>query len=95
MYISWSAQHFVSFIYSARSSAIWRRQVEALSREVHLIADTMAYLSVLELRQTLLPFRSEGHSMFLTINCTITTPGRRQDSSRSVRAVQQPISEVL
>ena len=42
IYISWSAQHFASFIYSARCSAIWRRKVEALSREVHLIADTMA-----------------------------------------------------
>ena len=42
IYISWSAQHFASFICSARSSAIWRRKVEALSREVHLLADTMA-----------------------------------------------------
>ena len=41
IYISWSGQHFASFMYSARCRAIWRRKVEALSREVHLIADTM------------------------------------------------------
>ena len=46
IYINWSAQHFASFIYSARCSAIWQRKVEALFREVYLIADVMALLSV-------------------------------------------------
>ena len=34
------------FIYCIRFSAIWRRKVEALSGEVHLIGDTMANLTV-------------------------------------------------
>ena len=33
--------------------------------------------------------------MFFTINCTITTPGRRQDFLQSFRAVQQPNYGVL
>ena len=42
IYISWSAQHFRSLILSARCIAIWQRKVDALSTEVHLIADNMA-----------------------------------------------------
>ena len=50
-YINWSAQHFESFIYSARCSAVWRQKAEALSREVQMIADTMAYFLVKKLGQ--------------------------------------------
>ena len=41
-YINWSAQYFESLIYSARYSTIWRQKAEAPSREVQMIADTMA-----------------------------------------------------
>ena len=41
------------------------------SREVQLIADTMAELSVLKLGQKLLPFRSYGRSKFFISNCPI------------------------
>ena len=40
-------------------------------REVQLIADTMAQLSVLKLGQKLLPFRSYGRSKFFIFNCPI------------------------
>ena len=41
------------------------------SRQVQLIADTMAELSVLKLGQKLLPFRSYGRSKFFISNCPI------------------------
>ena len=37
IYTSWSAQHYASFIYSARCSTIWQRRVEAISPDLCLI----------------------------------------------------------
>ena len=54
--------------YITRSSAIWRRKVEALSREVPLIADTSAQLSVLKLGQKLKRLRRYDRSKFFTKN---------------------------
>ena len=54
--------------YITRSSAIWRRKVEALSREVPLIADTSAQLSVLKLGQKLKRLRRYNRSKFFTKN---------------------------
>ena len=54
--------------YITRSSAIQRRKVEALSREVPLIADTSAQLSVLKLGQKLKRLRRYDRSKFFTKN---------------------------
>ena len=55
-------------IYVTKNSAIWRRKVEALSRVVPLIAETLVELSVLTLGEKFKRLRQYNRLKFFTKN---------------------------
>ena len=60
------ANAIIMSIYITKSSVIWRRKVEALFREVPLIADISAQLSVLKLGEKLKRLRRYNRLKFFT-----------------------------